>query len=91
MVKRLSQWVEVNGVRSSTIRPPGPPPDLADAVRRVRDGDAVFSPSFAGLVLDAFASQIPAEGRPRARPTHHARARDAAPDRPRFLYKEIAL
>ena len=63
------------------------PPDLADAVRRVRDGDAVFSPSFAGLVLDAFASQIPAEGRP----THHARARDAAPDRPRFLYKEIAL
>jgi DNA-binding NarL/FixJ family response regulator len=36
-------------------------PDLADAVRRVRDGDAVFSPRLAGFVLDAFAGQIPAE------------------------------
>ena len=30
-------------------------PDLADAVRRVHDGDAVFSPRLAGFVLDAFA------------------------------------
>ena len=29
--------------------------DLADAVRRVADGDAVFSPRLAGFVLDAFA------------------------------------
>lgn len=29
-------------------------PDLSDAVRRVRDGDAVFSPRLAGFVLDAF-------------------------------------
>jgi DNA-binding NarL/FixJ family response regulator len=36
-------------------------PELADAVRRVRDGDAVFSPRLAGFVLDAFAGQIPAE------------------------------
>jgi DNA-binding NarL/FixJ family response regulator len=35
--------------------------ELADAVRRVRDGDAVFSPRLAGFVLDAFAGQIPAE------------------------------
>ncbi|WP_200253976.1 response regulator [Corynebacterium pygosceleis] len=28
--------------------------ELADAVRRVRDGDAVFSPRLAGFVLDAF-------------------------------------
>jgi DNA-binding NarL/FixJ family response regulator len=28
--------------------------DLADAVRRVADGDAVFSPRLAGFVLDAF-------------------------------------
>jgi DNA-binding NarL/FixJ family response regulator len=34
-------------------------PELADAVRRVRDGDAVFSPRLAGFVLDAFAGQIP--------------------------------
>jgi DNA-binding NarL/FixJ family response regulator len=31
------------------------PEDLADAVRRVHDGDAVFSPRLAGFVLDAFA------------------------------------
>jgi DNA-binding NarL/FixJ family response regulator len=30
--------------------------DLADAVRRVADGDAVFSPRLAGFVLDAFSS-----------------------------------
>ncbi len=29
--------------------------DLADAVRRVHEGDAVFSPRLAGFVLDAFA------------------------------------
>jgi DNA-binding NarL/FixJ family response regulator len=33
-------------------------PELADAVRRVRDGDAVFSPRLAGFVLDAFAGEI---------------------------------
>jgi DNA-binding NarL/FixJ family response regulator len=31
------------------------PADLADAVRRVAAGDAVFSPRLAGFVLDAFA------------------------------------
>lgn len=30
--------------------------DLVDAIRRVADGDAVFSPRLAGFVLDAFAS-----------------------------------
>ena len=30
--------------------------ELADAVRRVADGDAVFSPRLAGFVLDAFSS-----------------------------------
>ena len=29
--------------------------ELADAVRRVHGGDAVFSPRLAGFVLDAFA------------------------------------
>ena len=29
--------------------------ELADAVRRIADGDAVFSPRLAGFVLDAFA------------------------------------
>jgi len=32
------------------------PDELLDAVRRVHDGDAVFSPRLAGFVLDAFAS-----------------------------------
>ena len=33
------------------------PEQLAEAVRRVADGDAVFSPRLAGFVLDAFASR----------------------------------
>jgi DNA-binding NarL/FixJ family response regulator len=32
--------------------------DLATAVTRVRDGDAVFSPRLAGFVLDAFAGEV---------------------------------
>jgi len=31
-------------------------PELADAIRRIADGDAVFSPRLAGFVLDAFAT-----------------------------------
>ncbi|MGH2687021.1 MAG: response regulator [Actinomycetota bacterium] len=37
-------------------------PELGDAVRRVHDGDAVFSPRLAGFVLDAFASSAGAPG-----------------------------
>ena len=33
-------------------------PELADAVRRVAGGDAVFSPRLAGFVLDAFAGSV---------------------------------
>ena len=32
--------------------------DLVDAVRRVADGDAVFSPRLAGFVLDAFSTDL---------------------------------
>jgi DNA-binding NarL/FixJ family response regulator len=32
--------------------------ELADALRRVHDGDAVFSPRLAGFVLDAFAGRF---------------------------------
>ena len=35
--------------------------DLAAAVTRVRDGDAVFSPRLAGFVLDAFSGEAPPE------------------------------
>ena len=35
------------------------PLELADAVRRIADGDAVFSPRLAGFVLDAFAGGLP--------------------------------
>ena len=67
-------------------------PDLADAVRRVRDGDAVFSPRLAGFVLDAFAgSMTEAEVDPeldqlttREREVLRLIARG-------YLYKEIAL
>lgn len=37
------------------------PEDLADAIRRIHAGDAVFSPRLAGFVLDAFAGAIPSD------------------------------
>ena len=40
------------------------PNDLADAVRRIHAGDAVFSPRLAGFVLDAFAGAIPSDDDP---------------------------
>jgi len=36
------------------------PTDLAAAIRRVHDGDAVFSPRLAGFVLEAFRGDLPA-------------------------------
>jgi DNA-binding NarL/FixJ family response regulator len=38
--------------------------ELIEAIRRVRDGDAVFSPRLAGFVLDAFAGALPAPSDP---------------------------
>ena len=35
------------------------PDELADAIRRVNEGDAVFSPMLAGFVLDRFAANVP--------------------------------
>ena len=40
------------------------PDELAVAVRRVNQGDAVFSPRLAGFVLDAFAGAMPSEDDP---------------------------
>jgi len=65
--------------------------ELCDAVRRVADGDAVFSPRLAGFVLDAFAGDAPPAqddgldqltAREREVLRHIARG---------YLYKEIAL
>jgi DNA-binding NarL/FixJ family response regulator len=65
--------------------------ELAAAVNRVREGDAVFSPRLAGFVLDAFAGQIPEaevdpeldQLTPREREVLRLIARG-------YLYKEIA-
>ena len=68
--------------------------ELQDAIERVRDGDAVFSPRLAGFVLDAFAGappEPPPEGddsdvdqlTPREREVLRHLARG-------YLYKEIA-
>ena len=66
-------------------------PELADAIERVRDGDAVFSPRLAGFVLDAFHGEL-TEGEvdpeldqltPREREVLRLIARG-------YLYKEIA-
>jgi DNA-binding NarL/FixJ family response regulator len=65
-------------------------PELADAVRRVADGDAVFSPRLAGFVLDAFATLAPAEVDPELDQLT-AREREVLRHIARgYLYKEIA-
>jgi DNA-binding NarL/FixJ family response regulator len=65
--------------------------ELADAVRRVADGDAVFSPRLAGFVLDAFASLAPAEVDPELDQLT-AREREVLRHIARgYLYKEIAV
>ena len=66
-------------------------PELLDALARVRDGDAVFSPRLAGFVLDAFAGTMSAaeidpeldQLTPREREILQHIARG-------YLYKEIA-
>jgi DNA-binding NarL/FixJ family response regulator len=64
--------------------------ELADAVRRVNDGDAFFSPRLAGFVLDAFAGPAPQpeseldDLTPREREVLQHIARG-------YMYKEIAL
>ncbi len=65
--------------------------ELADAVRRVREGDAVFSPRLAGFVLDAFAGQLPAEQVDPELDLLTAREREVLQHLARgYLYKEIA-
>ena len=64
--------------------------ELADAVRRIADGDAVFSPRLAGFVLDAFASLAPVEVDPELEQLT-AREREVLRHIARgYLYKEIA-
>jgi DNA-binding NarL/FixJ family response regulator len=67
--------------------------ELADAIRRVTEGDAVFSPRLAGFVLDAFTGgqDLPESGdaeldqlTPREREVLQHIARG-------YMYKEIAL
>ena len=66
------------------------PAELADAVRRVHEGDAVFSPRLAGFVLDAFTGPAPQPETeldlltPREREVLQHIARG-------YMYKEIAL
>jgi DNA-binding NarL/FixJ family response regulator len=69
-------------------------PELADAVRRVASGDAVFSPRLAGFVLDAFAGQdgpAPAAVDPELDQLT-AREREVLRHIARgYMYKEIAV
>lgn len=71
--------------------------ELADAVRRVADGDAVFSPRLAGFVLDAFARAAPGP-QERGEPVHDPEVDSLTPREKEVLrllargytYKEIA-
>ena len=69
--------------------------ELGDAVRRVADGDAVFSPRLAGFVLDAFAAAPAAPATPEDDTDLDAltpREREVLRHIARgYLYKEIAL
>jgi DNA-binding NarL/FixJ family response regulator len=66
--------------------------ELAGAVRRVADGDAVFSPRLAGFVLDTFAGAIPAAQVDPELDQLTAREREVLQHIARgYLYKEIAL
>jgi DNA-binding NarL/FixJ family response regulator len=66
--------------------------ELVDAIKRVHDGDAVFSPRLAGFVLDAFAGDLPAEEVDPELDQLTAREREVLRHIARgYMYKEIAL
>jgi DNA-binding NarL/FixJ family response regulator len=73
--------------------------ELAEAVRRVAGGDAVFSPRLAGFVLDAFAQDAVASDADATRQAADARDIDQLTPRERevlrhiargYMYKEVA-
>jgi DNA-binding NarL/FixJ family response regulator len=73
--------------------------ELAEAVRRVAGGDAVFSPRLAGFVLDAFAKDTGATASDPARPAAEDPELDQLTPRERevlrhiargYMYKEVA-
>jgi RNA polymerase sigma factor (sigma-70 family) len=73
--------------------------ELADAVRRVAGGDAVFSPRLAGFVLDAFAQDAGASEADASRQAADERELDQLTPRERevlrhiargYMYKEVA-
>jgi DNA-binding NarL/FixJ family response regulator len=65
-------------------------PELAQAIERVGEGDAVFSPRLAGFVLDAFAGALPPNVDPELDQLT-AREREVLQHIARgYMYKEIA-
>jgi DNA-binding NarL/FixJ family response regulator len=65
-----------------------PPPELLSAIRAVASGDAVVAPRVTRLLLDTFASQLPAGGGPPQRPSDRLRTLTA---REHEVLAEVAL
>ena len=66
-------------------------PELTEAVHRVSEGDAVFSPRLAGFVLDAFAGELPPAQVDPELDLLTAREREVLQHIARgYMYKEIA-
>jgi DNA-binding NarL/FixJ family response regulator len=68
--------------------------ELVEAIERVRDGDAVFSPRLAGFVLDAFAGHSVPAGRDADPELDQLTAREQEVLRHiarGYMYKEVAL
>ncbi len=66
------------------------PGELVDAIQRISDGDAVFSPRLAGFVLDAFAGALPRPSDPELDQLTRAKREVLRQIARGYTYKQVA-